>query len=108
MSKVLFKPYSNYILVRMMEAEDSQAGGIYLPEGSETPYKAVVVAVGPGTLTSEGTLIPTSVPVGAIVHLGRNNSMPVLVGEEELFLIRETDLMGEFIEKDDKGVVTDV
>lgn len=103
-SKVSFKPYSNFVLVRMMEVEDSNSGGIYLPEGSDTPYKAIVVAVGPGTVSSEGTLVPTTTQVGATVHLGRNNSIPVLVGDEELLLIRETDLMGEFVTE----IVSDV
>ena len=50
MTGVKIKPLADRVLVEPMEAEETTASGIIIPEtAKEKPQKGTVVAVGPGT-----------------------------------------------------------
>lgn len=55
-----------------------------------------VVAVGPGATTKEGKLLPMYVKVGDRVLLPEYGGHLVKLGEEELHLYRDEDLLGKF------------
>jgi chaperonin GroES len=55
-----------------------------------------VVAVGPGSQNKEGKLLPMSVSVGDRVLLPEYGGHTVKVGEDELFLFRDEDILGKF------------
>lgn len=55
-----------------------------------------VIAVGPGGRKSDGTLIPPSVKVGDTVLLPEYGGHTVKLGDEELQLFRDEDILGKF------------
>lgn len=58
-------PFGNRILVQRDQIETKTKAGIYLPDGKkEPPSTGVVLAVGKGSWTPEGTRIPVRVDEG--------------------------------------------
>ncbi|KAL1547851.1 20 kDa chaperonin, chloroplastic [Salvia divinorum] len=62
------KPLNDRVLIKLAEAEEKTAGGLYLTDASkEKPSIGTVVAVGPGLLDEEGNRKPLSVASGNTV-----------------------------------------
>lgn len=62
------KPLNDRVLIKVAEAEEKTAGGLYLTDASkEKPSIGTVVAVGPGPLDEEGNRKPLSVTPGNTV-----------------------------------------
>ena len=61
-----FKPLGNRVVVEPQEGEEQMsAGGIYIPDtAKEKPQEGMVVAVGPGRLSDDGSRVPMEVEVG--------------------------------------------
>ncbi|KAL0338862.1 UNVERIFIED_CONTAM: chaperonin, chloroplastic [Sesamum angustifolium] len=61
-------PLNDRVLIKVAEAEEKTAGGLYLTDSSkEKPSIGTVVAVGPGPLDDEGNRKPLSVAPGNTV-----------------------------------------
>ncbi len=59
-------------LVESLESEEKTAGGIIIPDtAKEKPQEGKVIAVGPGTKTEDGKIIPMDVKVGDRVLFGK-------------------------------------
>jgi chaperonin GroES len=55
MAKIKIRPLDDRVVVEPIEAEETTAGGIVLPDtAKEKPQRGVVVAVGPGRLLDNG------------------------------------------------------
>ncbi|KAK6941258.1 GroES chaperonin family [Dillenia turbinata] len=62
------KPLNDRVLIKVTEAEEKTAGGLYLTEATkEKPSIGTVIAVGPGPLDEEGNRKPPSVAPGNTV-----------------------------------------
>ncbi len=55
-----------------------------------------VIAVGPGARTPEGKVVPVNVSVGDKVLLPEYGGSDVKLGEEELVLFKEFEILGKF------------
>ena len=55
-----------------------------------------VVAVGPGALSKDGKLMAMNVVVGDRVLLPEYGGHSVKIGEDELFLFRDEDILGKY------------
>jgi len=85
------------VLVRRAPKETQTASGIYLPsDKTKDPNEGSVVAVGPGEKDVTGQLHPTTVKEGDTVLLPEYGGTKVKIDDEELFLFRESDLLGKF------------
>lgn len=90
-------PLGDRILVRRAVKEAQTAGGIILPAaGGKDPNEGVVVAIGPGQLDVTGNLHPVTVEVGATVLLPEYGGVKVTIEDDEMFLFRESDILGKF------------
>ncbi len=91
------RPLADRVLVRREDAPDEKSiSGIILPDTAkkEKSKLGVVVAVGPGRISDEGTIIPLSVKPGAKVIFNAGWDNEVDMGEEsEHFLVRESDIL---------------
>ncbi|KAK7242044.1 hheat shock protein [Aureococcus anophagefferens] len=58
--------------------------------------EAEVIAVGPGAKDDAGALIPMDVAVGDAVLLPEYGATPVTIGDDELHLLRGSDILGKF------------
>lgn len=91
-----FVPTGARILVRPQKPEEKTAGGILLPEvAQEQELQGEVIATGPGR--REGAdLVPVEVEVGAQVLFSRYGGAPVKIEDEDLLILTEADILGEF------------
>ncbi len=77
--------------------EVQTASGIYLPAGNtKDPNEGEVVAVGPGERDASGSLHQVNLGVGDKVLLPEYGGTKVKIDDEELFLFRESDILGKF------------
>uniref|UniRef100_A0AAV1V8Q6 10 kDa chaperonin n=1 Tax=Peronospora matthiolae TaxID=2874970 RepID=A0AAV1V8Q6_9STRA len=89
-------PFGNRVLVQRFEAAAKTASGIYLPDAdSKQPNEGKVVAVGPGARAPDGALIPAQSAVGDKVLLPEYGGSLVKLGDQELFLFRDEDILGK-------------
>lgn len=72
------------------------AGGVFLPDTGVKKNEGTVVAVGPGALNREGKRVPIELAVGDKVLLPEYGGHTVKIGDEEMQLFREEDILGKF------------
>jgi chaperonin GroES len=65
-------------------------------DATKDPNEGTVVAVGPGEKDVTGTLHATSLQEGDSVLLPEYGGTKVAIADEELFLFRESDILGKF------------
>lgn len=96
-TKVTIKPLADRVLVRREEAPEKKSlAGIIIPDtaSKEKSKIGTVVAVGPGRVSDEGTIVPMSVMVGAKVIFNAGWDNEVSIGDdEEYFLVKESDIL---------------
>ena len=91
-------PLGDRVLVRRVNPEDKKSpAGIIIPDTAkqEKSKIGVVLAVGPGRLSDEGKLVPTSVKVGVkvVFNAGWDNEVESADKDEALFLVKESDIL---------------
>ena len=90
-------PLGDRILVKRAPKEVQTASGIFLPtDSTKDPNEGEVIAVGPGERDVTGTLHPTSLVAGDKVLLPEYGGTKVKMGSEEVFIFRESDILGKF------------
>ena len=68
MADLKLRPLDDRVVVQPLEAEETTAGGIVLPDSAkEKPQRGTVVAVGPGRLLESGNRGEVSVALGDLV-----------------------------------------
>ena len=89
------RPLHDRVVVRRLESETTSAGGIVIPDSAkEKPIQGEVIAVGNGKVLEGGNVQPLDVKVGDKVLFGKYSGPEVKVGDEELLVMREEDIMG--------------
>ena len=92
-------PLADRVLVKRSVAATQTAGGIYLPESAQKKEnEGVVVEVGPGHREKDGSMTPVAVAVGDRVLLPEYGGHVVNLGDDELHLFRDQDILGKFSE----------
>ncbi|MGK2942280.1 MAG: co-chaperone GroES [Immundisolibacter sp.] len=89
------RPLHDRVVIRRMEEERKSPGGIVLPDSAtEKPIRGEVLAVGPGKIMDNGDVRKLQVKVGDTVLFGKYSGTEVKIGEDEVLVMREDDLMG--------------
>jgi chaperonin GroES len=92
---VKFRPLQDRVLVRRIEQEEKTSGGIIIPEtAKEKPMEGEIMAVGPGTRGDDGKLHPLDVKTGDRVLFGKWSGTEIKIDNEELVVMKESDIMG--------------
>jgi chaperonin GroES len=92
------KPLDDRVVVEPMDAEETTAGGIVLPDtAKEKPQRGKVVAVGPGRLLDSGERCPVSVQVGDQVLFGKYGGTDLEVNGQEIKILRESDILAKVV-----------
>ena len=90
-----FRPLHDRVLVRRIEAEETTAGGIIIPDtAKEKPQEGEVVSVGTGTRADDGKVTPLDVKAGDRSLFGKWSGTEVKVDGEELLIMKESDILG--------------
>src|SRR5690242_7129906 len=102
-----FRPLHDRVLVRRIQADEKTAGGIIIPDtAKEKPSQGEVVAVGPGGRDETGKLISIDLKVGDHVLFGKWSGTEVKIDNEELLIMKESDIMGVLDERHKSGTLT--
>ncbi len=91
----IFQPQHDYILVELISRDVSE-GGIFLPETAKKEDMAIVVAVGPGRVTEQGSMVKPCCQPGDRVFISPNpNSMlPVQIQGRMMLVINNMMIIG--------------
>ena len=96
--KPKIRPLDDRVVVEPIEAEETTAGGIVLPDSAkEKPQRGTVVAVGPGKLLDSGSRGELSVTVGDEVIYGKYGGSDIEVDGDEVKILRESDILAKVI-----------
>jgi len=88
------KPLADRVVVKPLEETEQMKGGLYIPDtAKEKPQQGEVVAVGPGRVSDEGKRIDVELTVGDKVIYGKYSGTEVTVGDDELLILRESDVL---------------
>jgi chaperonin GroES len=90
-----FRPLHDRVVIRRLEGEEKTKAGIIIPDtAKEKPQEGEVVAVGPGARDEAGKLIPIDLKAGDRVLFGKWSGTEVKIDDEELLIMKESDVMG--------------
>ena len=92
---VNIKPLEDRILVQSLEAEQTTASGLVIPDtAKEKPQEGNVVAVGPGRFDEAGEKrIPLDVKVGDVVIYSKYGGTEVKYSGTEYLLLGARDIL---------------
>lgn len=91
---VSIKPLEDRIVVCPLEAEQTTASGLVIPDtAKEKPQEGQVVAVGPGRIDDNGNRIPLDVAVGDRVIYSKYGGTEVKFGAEEYLVLSARDVL---------------
>jgi chaperonin GroES len=95
---VKIQPLGDRVVVERDESETKTAGGIVLPDtAKEKPRRGKVVSVRNGRLMDNGTRAPLQVAVGDRVLFTAYAAEEFKLGDQELLLMREEDILAVIV-----------
>ena len=92
---VSIKPLEDRIVVKPLDAEQTTASGLVIPDtAKEKPQEGEVIAVGPGRFDDEGEKrIPLDVSVGDTVLYSKYGGTEVKYSGEEFLILSARDVL---------------
>ena len=92
---VNIKPLEDRILVQTLEAEQTTASGLVIPDtAKEKPQEGTVIATGPGRFDEAGEKrIPLDVKVGDIVIYSKYGGTEVKYNGQDYLLLSARDIL---------------
>ena len=95
-------PLSDKVVILPIEEGETTYGNIIVPDaGGERPEMGTVLAVGPGRISTDGTLIPNRLEVGVTVMVPKFGAQVVVVENETYIVAGESDVLGIIKQKED-------
>ncbi|HUW15920.1 MAG: co-chaperone GroES [Actinomycetota bacterium] len=97
---VAIKPLEDRILVQTLDAEQTTASGLVIPDtAKEKPQEGKVLAVGPGRWDEDGeNRIPLDIAVGDVVVYSKYGGTEIKYDGEEYLILSGRDVLA-IIEK---------
>ena len=94
-------PLGDKIIILPQDEGEQTYGNIIVPDiGKEKPEIGTVFAVGPGRISTDGTLIPNRIEVGVTVMVPKFGAQVVIVENETYIIAGESDVLGIIKQKD--------
>ena len=92
---VSIKPLEDRIVVRTLEAEQTTASGLVIPDtAKEKPQEGEVLAVGPGRFNESGDQrVPLDINTGDVVVFSKYGGTEVKYDGKELLLLNARDIL---------------
>ena len=86
-------PLHDRVVIKRLDADTKTSSGLIIPDNvAEKPDQGIVLAVGQGRRTSEGTLIPVSLKENDKVLFGKFAGQQVKIQGEELLILSEEEI----------------
>jgi chaperonin GroES len=94
-TKVTIKPLEDRILVQPLDAEQTTASGLVIPDtAKEKPQEGTVLAVGPGRFVEDGDKrIPLDVAVGDTVIYSKYGGTEIKYNNQEYLILSARDVL---------------
>ncbi len=90
------EPLGDRVVVKPSPKEDVTKSGIVIPDtAKEKPQEGKVIAVGPGRMTEDGKRVAMDVKVGDIVIYAKYGGTEIKEGDDELIILRESDILAK-------------
>ncbi|HEY9290682.1 MAG TPA: co-chaperone GroES [Microlunatus sp.] len=91
---VTIKPLEDRILVEPLEAEQTTASGLVIPDtAKEKPQEGKVLAIGPGRVDDSGNRIPVDVAENDVVIFSKYGGTEVRYDNKDLLLLNARDIL---------------
>ena len=91
---VSIKPLEDRIVIQAVEAEQTTASGLVIPDtAKEKPQEGEVVAVGPGRIDDNGNRVPLDVSTGDVVLYSKYGGTEVKFGADEYLVLSARDVL---------------
>ena len=88
------QPLGDRVVVEREESEDRTSGGILLPDSAQDkPARGKIISVGDGKLLDDGSRGEFQVKVGDCVIFSSYAGETFTVGDDDLLLMREDDIL---------------
>ena len=98
-------PLGDKIIILPQEEGEQQYGNIVVPDmGKEKPEIGTVLAVGPGRISTDGTLIPNKLRKGQTVMVPKFGAQTAVVENETYIITSENDVLGIIKQKSKDNV----
>mgnify|MGYP000163774425 CR=1 FL=1 len=86
------RPLGNHVWVELIEKNEKTAGGLYIPDAAkEKTQTGIVLAVGPGKQSTNGTVLPMQVKVGETIFFGKFSGV---AAGDKFMVLKEEDILG--------------
>ena len=87
-------PLGDKVAVKRLEADETTAGGIILPDSArEKPQQGRVLSVGDGRLLPDGTRIVHQVQEGDRILFSQWAGVEIIVDQEEVLIMKEDEIL---------------
>lgn len=94
MAKLGIRPLGEKVIIKRLEAEDTTAGGIILPDAAkEKPKRGVIKAIGDGKLLDSGERSSLQVKKNDQVLFTSYAGTEVKVNDDEYLIMDESDIL---------------
>ncbi|GAA1285465.1 MULTISPECIES: co-chaperone GroES [Brachybacterium] len=91
---VSIKPLEDRVVVKPLEAEQTTASGLVIPDSAkEKPQEGEVVAVGAGRFDDKGERVPMDVKVGDKVVFSKYGGTELKYGSDEFLVLGSRDIL---------------
>jgi len=91
---VSIKPLEDRIVVKSLEAEQTTASGLVIPDtAKEKPQEGEVLAVGPGRIDDKGNRVPLDISVGDRVIYSKYGGTEIKHKGDEYLILSALDVL---------------
>ena len=91
---VSIKPLEDRIVVKSVEAEQTTASGLVIPDtAKEKPQEGEVLSIGPGRIDDNGNRVPLDVNVGDKVLFSKYGGTEVKLAGQEYLVLSARDVL---------------
>ena len=88
------KPLEDRVLVQPLEAEQTTASGLVIPDtAKEKPQEGKVLATGPGRIDDNGNRVPLDVAEGDVVIFSKYGGTEIKHGGQEYLILSARDVL---------------
>jgi chaperonin GroES len=93
--KIKIHPLEDRVVILPDDEAETMRGGLYIPDtAKERPTQGAVLAVGPGRI-EKGQRVKMDVQAGDRVIYGKYSGTPYQVGDDELIIIKASDILAK-------------
>ena len=94
-TKLKVRPLGDRVLVRRLEPQEEEHGGIIIPDtAKEKPMEAEVVATGEGKRLDDGSRAPIEVSEGDTVLIGKYAGTDIKIEGDDYLIVNESEILG--------------